>query len=115
MSKLYNDPLLRTSISLVASGAGQAKASGLSDSDRKQQVSQAVTSALLLASIIGLVQALVYSFAAAPIISLRRVSAGSGTDGHAAVVVLRGGPLMSGVCSIGIVPIGHVAYCTRGP
>ena len=42
--------------------------------------------------------------------SSRRVSAGSGTNGHAAVVALRGGPLMSGVGSIGIVPIGHVAY-----
>ena len=28
VSKLYNDPLLRTSISLVASGAGKAQASG---------------------------------------------------------------------------------------
>ena len=35
--------------------------------------------------------------------SSRRVSAGSGTNGHAAVVALRGGSLMSGVGSIGIV------------
>ena len=31
-------------------------------------------------------------------------------NGHTAVVALRGGSRMSGVGSIGIVPIGHVAY-----
>ena len=36
---------------------------------------------------------------------------GSGTNGHAAVVALRGGPLVCGVGSIGLVPTGHiVAY-----
>jgi putative MATE family efflux protein len=68
VSKLYNDPLLRTSISLVAAGAGQAQASGMSESSRKEQLSKAVTSALLLAAIIGVVQAAVYSVACAPII-----------------------------------------------
>ena len=39
------------------------------------------------------------------LVVLRRVSAGSGTNGHTAVVVLRGGLPVSGVGSIGIVPI----------
>ena len=42
------------------------------------------------------------------LVVLRRVSAGSGTNGHTAVVVLRGRLPVSGVGSIGIVPIGHV-------
>jgi hypothetical protein len=44
------------------------------------------------------------------LVVLRRVSAGSGTNGHTAVVVLLGRLPVSGVGSIGIVPIGHVAY-----
>jgi len=68
VSKLYNDPLLRTSISLVASGAGRAQASGAAEADRLDQLSKAVTCALLLAAIIGAVQALVYTVACAPII-----------------------------------------------
>jgi hypothetical protein len=42
------------------------------------------------------------------LVVLRRVSAGSGTNGHTAVVVLRGRLPVSGVGSIGIIPIGHV-------
>jgi hypothetical protein len=56
VSKLYNDPLLRTSISLVASGAGKAQASGMSEAAKKEELSQAVTSALLLATLVGIVQ-----------------------------------------------------------
>ena len=77
VSKLYNDPLLRTSISLVASGAGKAQASGTSDANRKEELSKAVTSALLLAAIIGVVQALVYTVACAPIIQTMGVAAAS--------------------------------------
>ena len=68
VSKLYNDPLLRTSISLVASGAGRAQAEGVSGEGKKEQLSSAVASALLLATIIGVVQALVYTVACSPII-----------------------------------------------
>ena len=44
------------------------------------------------------------------LVVLRRVSAGSGTNGHTVVVVLQGRLPVSGDGSIGIVPIGHVAY-----
>jgi hypothetical protein len=69
VSKLYNDPLLRTSISLVASEDG--KRGGAADvgpnekSDSKSQaLSIAVSSALLLAFAVGMIQLLLYfSFA----------------------------------------------------
>jgi putative MATE family efflux protein len=77
VSKLYNDPLLRTSISLVAAGAGKAQASGMSDAARKEELSQAVTSALLLATLIGIVQASVYTLACGPIIQTMGVSTAS--------------------------------------
>jgi putative MATE family efflux protein len=77
VSKLYNDPLLRTSISLVAAGTGKAKAKGLTDSARKEELSQAVTSALLLATLIGIVQASVYTLACGPIIQTMGVSTAS--------------------------------------
>jgi hypothetical protein len=44
------------------------------------------------------------------LVVLRRVSAGSGTNGHTAVVVLRGRLPVSEVGSIVFVPIGHEAY-----
>ena len=44
------------------------------------------------------------------LVILLRVSAGSGTNGRAAVVVPQGRLPVSEVGSIGIVPIGHVAY-----
>jgi len=64
MSKLYNDPLLRTSISLVASEDG--KNSGENDGEErsvekaKQSLSIAVSSALLLAFTVGAIQLLLY-------------------------------------------------------
>jgi putative MATE family efflux protein len=86
VSKLYNDPLLRTSISLVAAqdgaargGRGKAgdssasaqkdgaKSSSTTDesagaaADAKAKLSRAVSSALLLAATVGLIQLGVYS------------------------------------------------------
>jgi putative MATE family efflux protein len=83
VSKLYNDPLLRTSISLVASQDGQSR-SGLtseggeetsssdtstddSSNNNKKQLSIAVSSALLLAGAVGVVQLVVYSVLASAI------------------------------------------------
>lgn len=71
VSKLYNDPLLRTSISLVAASDGGQRidvAEGtatdaeisLRMDQQKQNLSVAVSSALLLAAVVGLVQMVVY-------------------------------------------------------
>jgi putative MATE family efflux protein len=76
VSKLYNDPLLRTSISLVASTDGQARGGELDDKniDAKSQaennekkLSIAVSSALLLAFCVGVIQLFVYSLLASSI------------------------------------------------
>jgi len=72
VSKLYNDPLLRTSISLVASIDGQARATVNNNStnddtqitDNEQKLSIAVSSALLLAFSVGVIQLVVYSLLA---------------------------------------------------
>lgn len=61
VSKLYNDPLLRTSISLVASQDGKYRGSSSSGEDEKEALSIAVSSALLLACSIGLIQLILYS------------------------------------------------------
>jgi putative MATE family efflux protein len=84
VSKLYNDPLLRTSISLVAAQDGASRSSssplmrtenGTNDSTAATQddvngipvpsstpsLSQAVSSALLLAAVVGIIQLVVYS------------------------------------------------------
>ena len=63
VSKLYNDPLLRTSISLVASQDGKSRQT-VSDEQEDQaakNLSVAVSSALLLAASVGLVQLVVYT------------------------------------------------------
>mmetsp|Transcript_254 Transcript_254/g.615 ORF Transcript_254/g.615 Transcript_254/m.615 type:complete len:558 (-) Transcript_254:2026-3699(-) len=69
VSKLYNDPLLRTSISLVASTDGQARG-GVDDegvdmesraAENEKKLSIAVSSALLLAFCVGTIQLIVYS------------------------------------------------------
>jgi putative MATE family efflux protein len=60
VSKLYNDPLLRTSISLVASQDGKTRGKE-SDADQAKQLSIAVSSALLLAFSVGTVQLVIYS------------------------------------------------------
>jgi len=76
VSKLYNDPLLRTSISLVAAQDGRTRkrqsekeylgqdADDRRDEDEneaRKELSVAVSSALLLAGTVGLVQLVVYS------------------------------------------------------
>lgn len=63
VSKLYNDPLLRTSISLVASEDGKNSASSSDKNDEKKSkdaLSRAVSSALLLAATVGIIQLLLY-------------------------------------------------------
>jgi putative MATE family efflux protein len=62
VSKLYNDPLLRTSISLVASaGAANVAPGTLAEERRSAELSVAVSSALLLAAVVGIVQLVVYA------------------------------------------------------
>ena len=82
VSKLYNDPLLRTSISLVASQDGKTRGSNSDtasdtsssgsqvdkDEEAKKQLSIAVSSGLLLALSVGVIQLLVYSILASGII-----------------------------------------------
>ena len=71
MSKLYNDPLLRTSISLVASEDGKKSTGSTTANEtnnaghtKSQALSIAVSSALLLAFTVGIVQLVLYfSFA----------------------------------------------------
>jgi low temperature requirement protein LtrA len=63
MSKVYNDLLLRTSISLVASEDGKQSGksgSGASEEEKTQALSIAVSSALLLAFTVGMVQLVRY-------------------------------------------------------
>jgi putative MATE family efflux protein len=60
VSKLYNDPLLRTSISLVASQDGKARGTEGTVGQAKE-LSVAVSSALLLAFTVGVVQLVIYS------------------------------------------------------
>lgn len=66
VSKLYNDPLLRTSISLVASQDGKARGGSnttgsTSTMSASDELSVAVSSALLLAATVGVVQLVLYS------------------------------------------------------
>ena len=60
VSKLYNDPLLRTSISMVASKDGESRNAKDGDKDRAS-LSVEVSSALLLAFVVGVVQLVVYT------------------------------------------------------
>lgn len=60
VSKLYNDPLLRTSISLVASEGGQNRGKE-DDKSQAKKLSIAVSSALLLAFCVGAIQLVIYS------------------------------------------------------
>lgn len=55
VSKLYNDPLLRTSISLVASSG-----EGGSDEERQLALSRSISTALLLAVAVGLTQVILW-------------------------------------------------------
>lgn len=63
LAKLYNDPLLRTSISLVASkdGATRSASDTTSEETKKKDLSVAVSSAILLAGTVGIIQMLVYA------------------------------------------------------
>lgn len=56
VSKLYNDPLLRTSISLVASSEGSKQGADGSKDDDGDSLSKSVSTALLLAGVVGLIQ-----------------------------------------------------------
>jgi putative MATE family efflux protein len=67
VSKLYNDPLLRTSISLVAAQDGKARKGESTKEEQDQELSLAVSSALLLAFCVGMVQLVIYSVLAAAI------------------------------------------------
>ena len=76
VSKLYNDPLLRTSISLVASQDGKARGNQASNAGNgesenksaKKDLSIAVSSALLLALSVGVIQLVIYASLASGII-----------------------------------------------
>jgi Na+-driven multidrug efflux pump len=60
VSKIYNDPLLRTSISMVASQDGKTRGRASSQDD-KDALSIQVSSALLLAFCVGVIQLVVFS------------------------------------------------------
>ena len=78
VSKMYNDPLLRTSISLVASQDGKTRkknGGGVNgeqklqeeQEEQERELSFAVSSALLLAFVVGMVQCVLYTILAAGI------------------------------------------------
>lgn len=89
VSKLYNDPLLRTSISLVAAQDGQSRSSAAKDeATQKRELSVAVSSALLLAGTVGILQMIIYS------IFCNRITMGMGVTAaspmwHSAVSYLK--------------------------
>ncbi len=93
VSKLYNDPLLRTSISLVASQDGKTRgnagnATTTTASENKKDLSVAVSSALLLAFAIGLAQMFLYGVFATGITQGMGVTSAS-PMWHSAVSYLR--------------------------
>ena len=62
LSKLYNDPLLRTTLSLVAASEGESECKGRAQKD-------AISTAMLLALLVGLIQAAFYGALAGPVLS----------------------------------------------
>ena len=105
VSKLYNDPLLRTSISLVASQDGRSRGGktdetveggvvegdddgGDNAAEAAKNLSVAVSSALLLALSVGLIQLFVYFFLAGGIIGFMGVT-GASPMYHSAFSYLR--------------------------
>jgi hypothetical protein len=97
VGKLYNDPLLRTSISLVASEFGRRKNGGRrkkndenEDDDREEEekeerraLSMAVSSAMLLALGVGIAQLVLYYAFADSILAGMGVTAASGMHASA--------------------------------
>ena len=72
-AKLLNDPLLRTSISIVASGDGAARRG----EDGADTCGQAISAALVLALVVGLLQALFFLACAPALITMMGAPAGS--------------------------------------
>ena len=71
VSKLYNDPLLRTSISLIASEGGKSRSNtddASTEEKAKNDLSIAASSALLLALSVGVIQLIIYASLASGII-----------------------------------------------
>lgn len=71
VSKLYNDPLLRTSISLIASEDGKSRSNtddASTEEKAKNDLSIAASSALLLALSVGVIQLIIYASLASGII-----------------------------------------------
>ena len=61
IAKLYNDPLLRTSISLVAAQDAKSQSEGDGSKGNNDDLAIAVSSALLLALSVGFIQLFIYS------------------------------------------------------
>lgn len=76
VSKLYNSPLSKTTISLIASKYGAARSDSASETE-KEQLSAAVSTGLLLALTVGLVQLVVFTTLARPILGAMGVSRSS--------------------------------------
>lgn len=77
VSKLYNSPLSKTTISLIGSKVGARK--GLDyGSHEDEDLSVAVSSGLLLAIVVGIIQLLVFSVLAPLILNIMGVSQSSG-------------------------------------
>ena len=85
VGKLYNDPLLRTSISLVASEDGKRKLrnnnnddTAKNDDDDRRALSMAISSSMLLAFAVGSLQLVLYYLFANSILSGMGVTSTSG-------------------------------------
>ena len=78
-AKLFNDPLLRTSISIVATGDGAARSQNATAVAAAATSSRddAISAALVLALAVGVLQALFFSVAAPALISAMGAGAGS--------------------------------------
>lgn len=91
VSKLYNDPLLRTSISLIASEDGKSRSNtddASTEEKAKNDLSIAASSALLLALSVGVIQLIIYASLASGIIKGMGLTAAS-PMWHSALSYLR--------------------------
>ena len=95
VSKLYNDPLLRTTISIVAAQEGASP----------EERADAVSTALVLALFVGVAQGLAFFLLAGPVLSAMSVTPASPMR-HAALGYLR-------VCSLGA-PAGTLWLAANG-